>query len=414
MVLDGDQVSALAIVRSLGRKGLPVEVGASKANPIAGYSKYSSRTFIYPDPLVDIHGFRHAIGERLRQYAYSLIMPVTDLTISPLVGIRASVEATCPIAMASDSALSVTSSKGLTCELAQKYDIPIPKTRLVRDSDDLEGLNFDSRYPVAVKPDSSKVWSQDGRGRRLSVTYAFNRDELCRQVNRLLQYAPAVIQEYVRGEGVGLGVLARRGEILFAFQYRRLHEVPISGGGSSYRVSEPLDPQLLAYASTLFGHLRWDGVAMVEFKRDRTTGAISLLEINGRFWGSLPLAIAAGADFPALLVEMMFDQPPTTPRWYKPNVRCRQLSRDVEWLAEALLRPNDSGVMTEFPSHRRVVIDCVRVLNPMEGVDTFDRIDLRPWLVDLGGLLRTTLHRIANLVWSHRAMRRMRHGGRRP
>ena len=34
----------------------------------------------------------------------------------------------------------------------------------------------------------------------------------------------------------------------------------------------------------------FEGIAMVEFKRDSATGQLSLMEINGRFWGSLPLS----------------------------------------------------------------------------------------------------------------------------
>ena len=40
---------------------------------------------------------------------------------------------------------------------------------------------------------------------------------------------------------------------------------------------------------------------MVEFKLDARDGVAKLMEINGRFWGSLQLAVDAGVDFPAIL-----------------------------------------------------------------------------------------------------------------
>ena len=43
---------------------------------------------------------------------------------------------------------------------------------------------------------------------------------------------------------------------------------------------------------------------MAEFKVNPRTGGWVLIEINGRFWGSLPLTIAAGADFPRYLYEL--------------------------------------------------------------------------------------------------------------
>ncbi len=61
LVLDGDQGSALAIVRSLGRSGLSVHVGASDDQAIAFHSRYATAVFRYPDPLVDPSGFQTAL-----------------------------------------------------------------------------------------------------------------------------------------------------------------------------------------------------------------------------------------------------------------------------------------------------------------------------------------------------------------
>ncbi len=48
---------------------------------------------------------------------------------------------------------------------------------------------------------------------------------------------------------------------------------------------------------------------MVEFKVDDRDGRARLLEINGRFWGSLPLAVHAGADFPAAYYRLACGEP---------------------------------------------------------------------------------------------------------
>ena len=64
----------------------------------------------------------------------------------------------------------------------------------------------------------------------------------------------------------------------------------MTGGASSYRESVALDARLLEDSVRLLQALRWTGLAMVEFK----VGAdgYHLMEINGRVWGSLPLAVA--------------------------------------------------------------------------------------------------------------------------
>ena len=68
-----------------------------------------------------------------------------------------------------------------------------------------------------------------------------------------------------------------------------------------YRESIALDPELLARSRALLDRFEWNGVAMIEYKIDEATGTPYLMEINGRFWGSLQLAVDAGVDFPALL-----------------------------------------------------------------------------------------------------------------
>jgi len=89
--------------------------------------------------------------------------------------------------------------------------------------------------------------------------------------------------------------------VLQAFQHRRLAEIPVTGGASAWRESTELDPELLEHTRALIRALNWTGLVMVEFKRGRRPW---LVEINGRVWGSLPLACLAGVDFPGALAEL--------------------------------------------------------------------------------------------------------------
>jgi predicted ATP-grasp superfamily ATP-dependent carboligase len=53
----------------------------------------------------------------------------------------------------------------------------------------------------------------------------------------------------------------------------------------------------------LLRSLGWQGIAMVEYKLDTASRQLVLMEINGRFWGSLQLAIDCGVDFPNILLD---------------------------------------------------------------------------------------------------------------
>ena len=47
---------------------------------------------------------------------------------------------------------------------------------------------------------------------------------------------------------------------------------------------------------------------MAEFRYDESKHDYSLIEVNAKFWGSLELALAAGADFPADYVKIATGQ----------------------------------------------------------------------------------------------------------
>lgn len=134
-------------------------------------------------------------------------------------------------------------------------------------------------------------------------------------------YRKMLIQGYVTGAGVGAFLGRWQGRELGCFMHRRLHEVPHTGGASSYRVSWQ-NEAVMADARRRMTCLGWDGVGMFEYRWDTETGRFYLLEFNSRFWGSLHLALFAGVDFPGLLADAFFGRPRPVPT-PAANVRAR-------------------------------------------------------------------------------------------
>jgi predicted ATP-grasp superfamily ATP-dependent carboligase len=100
----------------------------------------------------------------------------------------------------------------------------------------------------------------------------------------------------------------------------------------------PVSPQAQLYAQALLDELRWQGVAMVEFKMDQASQTLKLMEINGRFWGSLQLAIDAGVDFPFLLLRTMADEPVEPIGTYRIGVKSRWFLGDLDALLMRLFK----------------------------------------------------------------------------
>jgi protein-tyrosine-phosphatase/predicted ATP-grasp superfamily ATP-dependent carboligase len=403
LVLDADQPATLAIVRSLGRQGLAVHVASAVADPLAGRSRHVRACWRYPDPLLDEAGFIDWLATQVHKQPYTLIVPATERSVVPLMKHRHRFAAA-PLALAPNEALEQVLDKRRTVALAQALGIRVPRSVDVTALDELPAAAATLGFPLVVKPARS-VGADATRRVQLTVSYARDAAELQRQVGDALRYGPVILQEYFRGDGVGIELIADRGTLRYAFQHRRLHELPLTGGGSSLRVSETPVPALLEASAALVRALGWHGVAMVEFKYAAATGDHRLMEINGRFWGSLPLAVAAGADFPAMLHELytsgqVGDWPPA-----RAGIVGRQLARDIDWLEHVLRRAAPAGLVT-LPSTASVLRDSLLVFSPRHHFDVQSWRDLRPGLVDLGRIVGRQWQRVCALAALRRQRRR--------
>ena len=84
LVMDGNERSALAVTRGLGRAGIPVVVGAETATSLAGASRYCVATWRYPSPLSDPSKFISSLVEADARFDVTAIMPVTDATMQAI------------------------------------------------------------------------------------------------------------------------------------------------------------------------------------------------------------------------------------------------------------------------------------------------------------------------------------------
>ncbi len=405
LVLDADLVPCLTISRSLFRRGCLVDAASHTLRPLSRYSNAVNAIFQYPDPLAVPDAFVDWLLEHLRTTAYDLVIPVTERTLVVLSDRRERLSHI-NIAMPEAASLEVALDKAQTLELADRVGVPRPLGITLTSLDELGGLKKSLKFPVVLKPARS-IGSAAGGASQLQVSYAFDASELQAGCAHALQFGPVLLQEYFHGIGVGVELIARQGEIGYAFQHRRLHEVPLTGGGSSLRSSEPVMPQLLEASERLIAALNWSGVAMVEFKLEPRTQEYCLMEINGRFWGSLPLAVAAGADFPSMLLDLELDDAMKPCKPYRINIHCRLLSRDLAWY-EAVLRGGTDARIATVPTRWDVIKSLGLFLHPGHRFDVQSLRDPVPGLADVSRLVKGYVHRLLSLVNEWRFSARQR------
>ena len=393
IVLDGNQRPALAITRSLGKRGMRVTVGAETTPSLASCSRFCAGSFGYPSPYQDPDGFFQAVLERTRRLRHAILIPVTDVTVSEILRKRGEFAEGIAIPFEDFGKFRLVSDKARLIAFCRTLEIPVPLTFLSEDYRDAEALIDAARsavFPLVVKPAVSRIRTEGGWINAV-VRYARTEKELRAVLSSApFEHSPFLVQERVQGPGVGIFLLMKDGLVLARFAHRRIREKPPSGGVSV--LCESIEPPsgALDAATRLLGNVRWNGVAMVEFKIDERDNVPKLLEVNARFWGSLQLAVSSGVDFPFLLVRMARGDEISGFVDYRMGMKVRWELGDLDHLWIRLFR-NSSGLFlpSRYPSRPRVLANFVTdSFRPSVRNEVFRFRDARPFLHEVGRYVR--------------------------
>lgn len=391
LILDGNENQAVACVRSLGRAGFDVRVGADTSWSKAGWSRYCRSQFSYPGPQNDARAFVDRVLDELRGQPPTLVLPMTERTTLPLSARREEIAARGGmLVLPSHASVQKAFDKARSTELAGSLGIAVPWTRTIEDYDEARTVALSADYPVVLKPRSSEEIGFTGCTRSTGgPLYASNPHEFMVAYRKLTRRCRTVLaQEFVVGQGMGYYALLQHGELRAEFAHRRLRDVRPTGSGSSLRESVVPGPRVREHSLRLLRALHWHGVAMVEY-RLRPDGTPVFLEVNGRFWNSLALAINAGVDFPRRLAEMAVAGDTMGPEPYREGVRCRWMLGDVRHLVE-VFRGAPAGYPGRFPGRLRTLVDFLR---PVAGTH-HDNFEWRDPFPELGDWLDFTFRRL--------------------
>jgi predicted ATP-grasp superfamily ATP-dependent carboligase len=384
LLTDGDQRSTLAAVRSLGTAGHEVLVCSTRRKPLAGASRFCRGEFTVPDPALGVGGYREGVRRLVEEQKVDVLIPMTDRSASTLLDLRLA-HPSLVIPFPSKSTYEAVADKRLLLQTAHELGVPVPDQVVLtspRDVPDGADPRLDSiGPPYVLKPARSAVVGETG-SLSLRVRVVNSRSELPEALAAFPAEAyPILVQSRVSGPGVGVFVLCGGGEIVASFAHRRIREKPPTGGISVYRESTELRSDVLEYSQRLMRRFSWDGVAMVEFKEDELTGVPYLMEVNGRFWGSLQLAIDAGIDFPRLLVAAALGDRDSCPAGYRTGVRSRWLWGDVDHLVWILRAPRGYRADNPFlPSRIGALGRFLVPWRPKERLEVLRLRDVRPFL----------------------------------
>ncbi len=296
LVFDGRSRAALSIIRSLSKEDIYIIIGES-FKTASFYSKYVSEKLIYPDPVKDKESFIEFLYDYLKKNKIDVIIPVRDDITEILITNKDKFIDLTNFLLPDLNAFNKTRDKSETIRLARTLNIPHPHTILTYDEDySLETLKKQFDLPVIIKPRISSG------SRGITIVKSWEEfEEKLKEVSK--EFPFPMIQEFIEhGGAFGVSMLYINGEAYASFTHKRIREFPLSGGPSTFREGVEY-PEIESYARSLLSEIKWNGVAMVEYRIDKKTGVPKLMEINPRFWGSLQTAVFSGVDFPYLVYK---------------------------------------------------------------------------------------------------------------
>lgn len=181
--------------------------------------------------------------------------------------------------------IEVCNDKLATYNLFDRHNIPTPLTYLPEELAEQTPLDF----PLFIKPRS---------GKGSINTFKANNQA---QLNHYLQICPhPLIQQFIAGKEYTVDILCDlKGNCLTIVPRERLS----TQGGVSQKGRTERNVLLEEQVLNISSHLKICGPANIQFILNDT--GPYCIEINPRFSGGIPLTLAAGANFPVMLVSLI-------------------------------------------------------------------------------------------------------------
>jgi D-aspartate ligase len=321
LVIGGDY-RALGVVRSLGRRGIPVWViRSSDDHGLAGTSRFSRRRLIWPDNEEERLEFLSDLCKREGLDGWTLF-PTADATAAVVARGHDELAERFRLTTPQWSTFELAYDKRLTYDMAAKLGVAHPRVFTPRDRDEVSA--FSGAFPVVLKP-ATKPRLNMPRAKAWLVRDEAELRARYDEIAPLAEPGALMIQELVPGTGgqLSMAAVCRAGEPVVSIVAERVRQYPMDFGRSSTYVVTIDDREVEEAGRRILAALRLDGLVEIEFKRDPRDGLCKLLDINIRVWGWHTIGSDAGLDFAHLAWQLANDIPlaplvvPSGLRWLR-------------------------------------------------------------------------------------------------
>jgi predicted ATP-grasp superfamily ATP-dependent carboligase len=286
--------TGLGVIRSLGRRGIPVIGLDPNPRQIGLFSRYC-KGIVCPEPQdkeEEYVDFLLALGEQLN--TKGVLIPTADVDVLAISKHRDKLERYYKLPMAKLEVIEKLVNKKEFYKTLEKLDMPYPKTYYPNDISEVKQISKEITYPYIVKPIFSGFCGMP------KVFKANSSEELIKAYDKaILSGCEIVIQEVIPGSDANIygfcSYFNCKFEPVGVFIYKKIRGYP-KGFGTCSLIKSAWEPELFKLGTQFIQNSHYYGISEIEFKKDPRDNEFKVIEVNARTWGENSLAARCGVD----------------------------------------------------------------------------------------------------------------------
>jgi D-aspartate ligase len=346
-IILGLEINGLAVLRALGKAGVPIHGFAATPESPGLYSRYLNGSEVFAFSEASILSHLEALSGRFGKGVKPVIFATTDQTVEIVSKHKARLEGMYTVPCPDFNLVGQLLDKEPFYRLAIRHGIRVPASYFFHQGD-APVLPAEASFPAIVKsckkmyPDGKAAVRHEGPPLPKAVI-AQDPAEATRWIKTYLDSGADVIaQQYISGADSEvyfiLGTYDRQGGCLASYAGRKIRQWPVNTGGSA-SVEPARAPEIEAETRQFFGKLGYHGLASMEYRRNPADGEYYAIEPTvGRCDFQEGLAIGNGVNFPLLCYKEALGLP----------------------IAESESRPMRSRPWVSFESDRNAANQLIR------------------------------------------------------
>jgi predicted ATP-grasp superfamily ATP-dependent carboligase len=356
LLTDAQERSVLASARGLAGEGFRVVAAASYRPAAAHWSRSCAERLLLPDCRADPEGF--AVGLRAAlETGFDALVPGSEPSLTAVSSLRAWIDPLTEVGLAPHDALLRAINKDALASLAAGAGLPTPETIECATGEDVRRAVGELGYPAVLKP------VRTAAGATAVPRKALVAPDAAALIALLPLFGlPVLVQRYCDAPVISFAGVSAAGRLLAvaASRYRRTW-FP-RGGSASLSESISADRGLIERVEALVAAAQVQGIFELELL-ELGGGRYAAIDLNPRIYGSMALAIAAGANLPAIWVRWLLGESPAW-REARPGVHYRWEDADLRHLVWQARRGDLRAALSVLQPRRRSAHAYFRLDDP--------------------------------------------------